>query len=72
MVLDEYRARVISVSVAISVGGPAFGTLLIGWVAEMVGFRWALFGAAGLVLIVLLLIGRRLLLAAPEMEVGST
>ena len=72
MVLDEYRARVISVSVAISVGGPAFGTLLIGWVAEMVGFRWALFGAAGLVLIILLLIGRRLLLAAPEMEVGQT
>ena len=72
MVVDEYRARVISVSVAISVGGPAFGTLLIGSVAEMVGFRWALFGAAGLVLIVLLLIGRRLLLAAPEMEVGQT
>ncbi|MDG2032524.1 MAG: MFS transporter, partial [Rhodospirillales bacterium] len=72
MVLDEYRARVISVAVAISVGGPAFGTLLIGWVAEMTGFRWALAGAAVAVLIVLLLTGWRLLSAAPVMEAEQT
>ena len=72
MVLDEYRARVISVAVAISVGGPAFGTLLIGWVAEMTGLRWALAGAAVSVLIVLLLTGWRLLSAAPEMEAEQT
>ncbi len=68
MVLDEYRARVTSMAVAISVGGPAFGTLLIGWLAELIGFRWALAAAAIAVLIVLLLIGWRLLSAAREME----
>jgi len=68
MVLDEYRARVISVSVAISVGGPAFGTLLIGWVAELTSFQWALGGGAAAVLLVLLLVGWRLLAEASEME----
>jgi len=68
MVLDEYRARVISVSVAISVGGPAFGTLLIGWVAELAGFQWALGGGAAVVLIILLLIGWKLLAEARAME----
>ena len=68
LVVDEYRARVISVAVAISVGGPAFGTLLIGWVAEIAGLRWALGGVAIAVLGILLIIGSRLLSNAQEME----
>ena len=38
MVLDQYRARVISVTLAVSVGASAFGSRAIGWLGE---FPWA-------------------------------
>lgn len=38
---QEMRGRVISCSVSITIGGPALGALLIGWLAELVGFQWA-------------------------------
>ena len=35
------RGLVISISVSITIGGPAMGALLIGWLAELVGLQWA-------------------------------
>lgn len=35
------RGRVISCSVSITIGGPALGALLIGWLAELAGLQWA-------------------------------
>lgn len=40
------RGRVISIAVSISVGGPALGALIIGWIAEFVGFQWAVAASA--------------------------
>ena len=42
----DMRGRVISVSVSITVGGPALGALLIGWFAEFVGLQWAVAASA--------------------------
>ena len=68
MVVDEYRARVISISVSIAWGGPAFGTLAIGWLAELLGFQLALGAAAITVLMAVALLGRKLLFRSVEME----
>lgn len=35
------RGRVISCSVSITIGGPALGALMIGWLAELAGLQWA-------------------------------
>ena len=68
MVVDEYRARVISISVSIAWGGPAFGTLAIGWLAELLGFQLALGAAAITVLMAVALLGRKLLFRSAEIE----
>ncbi len=68
VVEDEYRARVISVNLAASVGGPAFGTLAIGSLAEFTGLQVAMGVAAALVLLVLLLISGKFLANAAGIE----
>ena len=51
------RGRVISCSVPITIGGPALGALLIGWLAEWVWLQWALaISAIGALVIVLALL----------------
>jgi MFS family permease len=51
------RGRVISCSVSITIGGPALGALLIGWLAEWVGLQWAVgISAIGALVIVLALL----------------
>ena len=42
----QMRGRVISISVSITIGGPALGALLIGWLAELVGLQWAVAASA--------------------------
>jgi MFS family permease len=51
------RGRVISINAAVSVGGPALGALLAGWLADLVGLRPALAitSAAALVVVLALL-----------------
>ena len=68
MVLDEYRARVISINLAVSLGASAFGTLAIGWLGELVGFQLALGAAAVTAIIIVALKGRRLLSQSAEIE----
>ena len=68
MILDQYRARVISVTLAVSVGASAFGSLAIGWIGEFVGLRFALGAAAVTAIIIFILLGRPLLPHASEIE----
>ena len=68
MILDQYRARVISVTLAVSVGASAFGSLAIGWLGEFVGLRFALGAAAVTAIIIFILLGRPLLPHASEIE----
>ena len=68
MVIDQYRARVISINLAISVGGPAFGTLAIGWLAEFTGFQFALGAFAFVVLIAVVILGPTILNSAAQIE----
>lgn len=65
---DAFRARVISLNLTVVVGGPAFGTLGIGWLAEFVGLQIALGTAAVLVLIAVLAVGPKLITRAPQLE----
>ena len=69
MVTDEFRARVISIYLAISLGASAFGTLAIGWLAELIGFQLALGAAAITAMIAAALLGRGLLSRSGEIEV---
>lgn len=62
------RGRVISVNVAISVGGPALGALLMGWVAEMIGLRLALAASAALAFMVIVTVLPSIRRRAREME----
>ena len=68
IVIDEYRARVISVNLAISVGGPAFGTLAIGWLAEFIGFQFALGISVFAALIITIFTGPNILGQSAEIE----
>jgi MFS family permease len=68
IVADEYRARVISISLAVTVGSPAFGTFAIGWFAEIVGLQIALGISAIIALIAVIIFGRKLLAARAEVE----
>ena len=68
IVEDEYRARVVSVHLAIVVGGSAFGTLAIGWLAEFVGFQKALGVMAAIALVVFIFQGRKLLSRSIDIE----
>jgi len=62
------RGRVISFNAAVSVGSPALGALLLGWVAEMVGLRWALAGAACIAFMVVISVIPAVRRHAAEME----
>lgn len=52
----EMRGRVISVNVSISIGGPALGALMIGWLAEAIGLQWAVAASALLALVIMLVL----------------
>ena len=65
----EMRGRVISVSVSITVGGPALGALIIGWFAEFVGLQWAVAASAVLALVIISVVASRVLKRREEMEV---
>lgn len=60
-VAPDYRGRVISVTLALYIGGPAVGALGLGWLADVAGFRIAIAAAALVVLIAVGAIGRPLL-----------
>lgn len=62
------RGRVISVNVSISIGGPALGALIIGWLAEAVGLQWAVASSALLALAIVLILLPSVRRAAPVME----
>lgn len=64
----QMRGRVISVNVSISIGGPALGALLIGWLAEGVGLQWAVAASALLALVIVLILLPSVRRATPEME----
>ena len=68
MVAPAMRGRVISISTAISVGGPALGALLMGWLAELIGLRPALAVTSALALVVVLSVLPALRRRAREME----
>ena len=52
----EMRGRVISVNVSISIGAPALGALMIGWLAEAIGLQWAVAASALLALVIMLVL----------------
>ena len=54
---NEFLARVVSVYFALIVGAPAIGVLVMGWIAEVAGFRVAFASGAVLSLLVVLIIG---------------
>ena len=64
------RGRVISCSVSITIGGPALGALLIGWLAELVGLQLAvgISAMSALVIVLTLLPAIRRTRAAMEAE----
>ena len=64
----EMRGRVISVNVSISIGGPALGALMIGWLAEAIGLQWAVVSSALLAFIVMVCLLPSVRRIAPEME----
>lgn len=64
----ELRGRVISVNVSISIGGPALGALLIGWLAEAVGLQWAVTASAMLALVIVSILLPSVRRQAPAME----
>lgn len=64
----QMRGRVISVNVSISIGGPALGALIIGWLAEAVGLQWAVASSAMLALVIVLGMLPAVLRTAPAME----
>ncbi len=68
VVADQYRARVISIALAISVGIPAIGSLAIGFLAEYTGLQFAMSLSGGVVLIAAFFIGIRILNNASGIE----
>jgi MFS family permease len=67
-ITTEMRGRVISVNVSVSIGGPALGALLIGWLAEAIGLQWAVVSSAMLALAIMLCLLPSVRRSAPEME----
>ncbi len=65
---NEFLARVISVFFALTIGAQAIGVLVIGWVAEVAGFRVAFGSGAALSLLVVLIVGPGLWRRARELE----
>ena len=57
VVADQYRARIISIALAISVGIPAIGSLAIGFLAEYIGFQFAMSLSAVIVVVAAIVIG---------------
>ena len=70
MVAQAMRGRVISISAAISVGGPAIGALQMGWLAELIGLRPVL--AVTSALVVMLSVLPALRRRTREMEADPT
>jgi MFS family permease len=68
---NRFRARVISVYFALITGAQAIGVLLVGWVAEIAGFRIALGGSTLLALLVVLVLAVSLARRAPELEASE-
>ena len=68
VVADQYRARVISIALAISVGIPAIGSLAIGFLAEYTGLQFAMSLSGFIVLIAALFIGVKILNNASGIE----
>ena len=68
LVEPTMRGRVISISAAISVGGPALGALLMGWLAEVIGLRPALAVMSTFALVVVLSLLPTLSRRTREME----
>lgn len=62
------RGRVISCSVSITIGGPALGALLIGWLAELVGLQWAVGISASTALVFVLALVPSIRRTADAME----
>lgn len=54
-----YRGRVVAISLATNMGGPALGAFGIGWLAEGIGFQGALMAAAALSMALMIITGRR-------------
>ena len=72
MVAPAMRGRVISISAAISVGGPAIGALQMGWLAELIGLRPVLAVTSALALVVMLSVLPALRRRTREMEADPT
>ena len=49
---NAYRGRVISITLAMAMGAPAFGALAIGWFAEFIGLQWSVGGGAVIAILV--------------------
>lgn len=64
----KMRGRVISIAVSISVGGPAFGALAIGWLAELIGLQNAVTASALAALAIVLFVFPRLRRRTAEIE----
>jgi MFS family permease len=58
---DSYRARVISVHLALSLGGAATGVLVLGAIAEFFGLQFTVAGGALLALVAVAIFGRPLM-----------
>jgi MFS family permease len=44
-VINEYRARIISINISISIGTTALSAITIGWIAETFGLQTSIFGS---------------------------
>jgi MFS family permease len=63
---EAYRGRVVSIMLALYIGGPSLGTLAVGWVSEFIGFQPALAAAAVLSVVITLALTRRTLRRGTE------
>lgn len=68
VVTTNMRGRIISIQASIGVGAPALGTLVLGWIAELVGFQLALGLAAGFAMVIVMWFAPYLWRLTSEME----
>ncbi len=68
VVADEYRARVIGIALAISVGIPAIGSLAIGFLAEYTNLEFSMCLSAIIVVFASMFIGSKIIKNASEIE----